>query len=72
MCVVVRFLLMSKAKEAIKEIRKREDYHFQRSVWCREHNLELDALKHQEIENELKQIAFKIEDIFDTGFVGRN
>lgn len=63
---------MTKEEKAIKEIRKREDYHFQRSVWCREHKLELDALKHQEIESELKQIAFKLEDILGTGFVGRN
>lgn len=61
-----------KAIEAIKEIRKREDYHYQRTGFCRQHNLVLDIIFHQQMESELRQLASKLEDILDTGYISIN
>ncbi len=62
---------MSKAKniEAVKEIRKRENYHYEKATFCREHNMKLDEIYHQQMEQELRRLAGKIEDILDTGYV---
>lgn len=60
---------MSKEIEAIKFIRQKETYHFERAIFCKEHNMVLDEIKHREIENELRRIASKLEDILDTGYV---
>lgn len=62
----------TKAIEAIKEIRKREDYHYQRIIWCREKNLVFDILFHQQMEQELRQIARQMEQLFDTGYISIN
>lgn len=61
-----------KAIEAIKEIRKREYEHYQKTIWCREKNLVLDIIFHQQMEQELRRLASKIEDIFDTGYISIN
>lgn len=62
----------NKALEAIKEIRKREDYHYQRTIWCKEHNLKFDLVYHQMMEQELRQIAIQMELLFDTGYISIN
>lgn len=61
-----------KAIEAIKEIRKREDYHYQRTVFCRQHNLVLDIIFHQQMESQLRQLASKLESLFDCGYITIN
>lgn len=58
--------------EAIKEIRKREEYHYEKANFCREHNMKLETLLHTEMENELRRLANKLENIFDTGYVTIN
>jgi|GEM_PF-4474431 len=65
---------MSKAKniEAIKEIRKRENHHYEKANFCRDHNMKLDELFHQQMEQELRRLAGKLEDILDTGYVSIN
>lgn len=62
---------MSKLKniEAVKEIRKREIYHYEKANFCRDHNMKLESILHTEIENELRRLASKIEDILDTGYI---
>lgn len=62
---------MSKSKniEAIKEIRKRENHHYQKANFCRDHNMKLDEIYHQQMEQELRKLALKLEDILDTGYV---
>lgn len=60
---------MDKNIKAVLEIRKREDYHFERANFCRDHNMSLEVLFHQQMEQELRRIASKIEDILDTGYV---
>lgn len=65
---------MSKAKniEAIKEIRKRENFHYEKANFCRDHNMKLDEIFHQQMESELRKLAMKLEDILDTGYVSIN
>ena len=65
---------MRKAKniEAIKEIRKRENFHYEKANFCRDHNMKLDELFHQKMEEELRRLAGKLEDILDTGYVSIN
>lgn len=62
----------SKSIEAIKEIRKREEYHYEKAKFCREHNMTLETLLHVEMENELRRLANKLENILDTGYVTIN
>lgn len=61
-----------KAIEAIKEIRKREYYHYEKSKFCREHNMKLDEQWHISMEQEMRRLASKIEDTFDTGYISIN
>lgn len=68
----IKIMENTKAIEAIKEIRKREDYHYQRTIWCREHNLKFDLVYHQMMEQELRQIARQMEQLFDTGYISIN
>lgn len=65
---------MSKAKniEAIKEIRKRENHHYEKANFCRDHNMKLDEFFHQKMEEELRRLAGKLEDILDTGYISIN
>ena len=55
--------------EAVKEVRKRENYHYEKAGFCREHNMNLDAIFHQQMEQELRRLASKLSDILDTGYV---
>lgn len=59
----------SKIIKAIKEIRRREDAHHQKKVWCNEHGMKLDAILHDHTENELRRVCSFLEDMFDTGFI---
>ena len=61
-----------KAIEAVKEIRKREEYHYQKTLFAREHNMSLDVILHQEIETELRRIGNQLEKILNTGDVTIN
>lgn len=58
-----------KAIEAIKEIRKREDYHYEKSKFCRDHNMKLDEQWHISMEQEMRQLANKLQNIFETGII---
>lgn len=62
----------TKAIEAIKEIRKREEYHYEKANFCRDHNMKLDEIFHHQTEQELRRLASKIEDILQTGYVTIN
>ena len=55
--------------DAIREIRKREEYHFEKANFCREHNMKLDEILHQQMEYELRRLASKLSEILDTGYV---
>lgn len=61
--------MKNKAIKLIKEIRKIENKHFEKAVFCREHNMELENMKHLAIEREVRQIIRLIENEFDTGYV---
>lgn len=55
--------------EAVKEIRKRENYHYEKANFCRDHNMKLDGIFHQQMEQELRRLSSKLQDILDTGYV---
>jgi hypothetical protein len=61
--------MKNKAIKLIKEIRKIEDKHFEKAVFCREHNMELENIKHVAIEKEVRKIIRLIENEFDTGYI---
>ena len=61
--------MKDKAIKLIKEIRKIEDKHFEKAVFCREHNMVLENIKHLAIEKEVRQIIRLIENEFETGYV---
>ena len=58
-----------KAIQAVKEIRIIEDNHFQKSKFCGQHNFQMDQIKHQQIENELRRVCNIIQNTFDTGYI---
>lgn len=58
-----------KAIEVIKEIRKREDEMWKQSVFCRDHNFNLEAEKLKAIEDELRRVCRLLENKFETGYV---
>lgn len=58
-----------KAIKAIKEIRKRELEIFNKQVFCREHNFNLEADKFKAIEDELRRVCRLLEEKFQTGYV---
>lgn len=58
-----------KAIEVIKEIRKREDEMWKQSVFCRDHNFNLEADKFKAIEDELRRVCRLLENKFETGYV---
>jgi len=58
-----------KAIKVIKEIRKREDEMHKQSVFCREHNFNLEADKFKAIEDELRRVSRMLEKEFETGYV---
>ena len=62
----------SKAIEAIRFVRQAENKHYEKGNFCREHNMTLDAIKHNEIKNELRRIANNLQTIFETGYVSHN
>lgn len=62
----------SKKIEAIKEIRKREEYHYQKTIFAKEHNMALDVIFHREMESELRRLGNQLEKILDTGDVNIN
>jgi hypothetical protein len=58
-----------KAIELIKEIKKREDEMWKQSVFCRDHNFNLEADKFKAIEDELRRVCRLLENKFETGYV---
>lgn len=60
---------MNKVIEAIKEIRKREDYHYGKAKFCRDHNMKLDEQWHIAMEQEMRQLANKLQNILETGSI---
>lgn len=62
----------SKAKQAVKSVRIAQRKHFDQAVFCRQHNMKLQEMLHIEMEKELGDIAMKLEDILNTGYVGIN
>ncbi len=61
--------MSEKAKKVINIIRKREDFHHQRVVFCREQKMSLDVIKHEEIENELRCVCSLLIAEFETGYI---
>ncbi|TDQ27661.1 hypothetical protein [Tenacibaculum caenipelagi] len=61
--------MSGKAIKVIKEIRKREDFHHQRVIFCREQNMTLDVIKHEAIENELRRVCSLLQNEFETGYI---
>jgi len=61
--------MTDKVKKVIKEIRKKEDDHHSKASFCREHNMVLDAIKHEAIESELRRVCSLIQNEFDTGYI---
>lgn len=59
----------NKETKAVLEIRKREDYHFERTKFYRDHNMTIAALFHKQMEMELRQLSSEIEEILGTGYV---
>jgi len=59
----------STAIEAIIEIKQKIDYHFEKSVFCGEHNMLLEQIMHRKLEEELKKISFMLQKKFETGYV---
>ena len=58
-----------KAIKAIKEVRLIEGNHHNKSIFCREHNMMLDAMKHEQIERELGKAIRIFQNAFETGYV---
>ena len=54
---------------AIKKVRNLMHHHLRQAIFCKEHNMTLDELKHREIEEVLRKLAMSLEDIFGTGYV---
>jgi hypothetical protein len=61
-----------KAIEVIKEIRKRENELFEKHVFCREHNFNLEADKFKFAEDELRRVCTLLQNRFDTDYVSLN
>jgi hypothetical protein len=59
----------SKVIKTIKKIHKLENNHFEKAVFCRDHNMDLDNIKHLAIEREMRKVIRLIEDEFDTGHI---
>lgn len=55
--------------EVVKEVRKREDYHYEKANFCRDHNMKLEEMFHRDLETELRRLASKLETILDTGYI---
>lgn len=60
---------MSKQQQAVKEVRKLQKVHFDKSMFCKQHNMTLDQELHIRMERELSTLAMKLEDILQTGYV---
>lgn len=60
------------AKNGVREIRIKQKYHFDRIVFCREHNMKLQEQLHIEMEKELGDLAIRLEIIFNIGYVSHN
>jgi hypothetical protein len=58
-----------KVINVIKQIRKRENEMFEKGVFCREHNFNLEADKFKAIEDELRRVCRILENEFDVGYV---
>lgn len=68
---IIRIVNKSNDKiiDTIKKIKVREEEVWKQSVFCREHNFNLEAEKLKAIEDELRKIARQIESDFNTGYV---
>ena len=68
---IIRIVKKSNDKiiDTIKKIKVREEEVWKQSVFCREHNFNLEAEKFKAIEDELRKIARQIENDFDTGYI---
>lgn len=63
---------MSKAKEAVKYVRQQQLKAMEDTVYARKHNFEFEALASAKLERQLGEIAMKLEDLLDTGYVSAN
>lgn len=59
----------NKCIKAVKECRRLEIKHFRKGIWCKEHNMDFEEMFHTKMERELRELAMKLEDILETGFV---
>ena len=68
---IVRIVNRSNDKiiNTIRKIKVREDEIWKQSVFCREHNFNLEAEKFKAIGDELRKIIRQIENDFDTGYI---
>jgi hypothetical protein len=61
--------LKQKHIEAVTAVIKRQNFHYEKGNFCREHNMKLDEICHQQIEEELRRLVNKLSDILDTGYI---
>ena len=55
----------TKGIELLKQINQIEEDHFNKALFCSEHNMELDKIKHREIMNEVRKIGQIIKKTLD-------
>ncbi len=59
----------TKEEKAVRAIKLKEKYHYDRAAFCKEHNMELQQKFHWGVCEEIRKIASKVEDILDTGYI---
>jgi hypothetical protein len=47
--------------QLLKKIRERHEFHYQKRIFCEEHNLRLDAILHEAVQNELRKVERLVE-----------
>lgn len=62
----------SKAVGAIKIIKAEEKKHYQKQLFCKDHNMELQRQWHYTIAEEMRRLSAKLENHFGTGYVSFN
>lgn len=57
---------------AIKEIRAKEEHWHNKKIFCIEHNLELESILCNRVEDELRRVCSMLQSRFNTGYVSIN
>lgn len=48
--------------EALKRVHERHEFHYQKRIFCEEHNMKLDAILHAAVQEELRKVERILED----------